>query len=433
MSYTMQAIADDLQAEIQAQQLLTVHAPWADEIVFPYYQGLSLLNVARTVLDRLGVSQLLPLDDRVWGGAPPDVDRVVLLLTDGLGYLHLQDLIAQDNALAEDVAAITAGRGPVPLTSVAPSTTAVALPTLWTAQPAGVTGMAGTVMFLREIASLGDVLFFRHPAAPKGTTNLEDWGLEANQFVSQPSVADQLVAHGVETHLLLDKALAGTGLSRILHRGVANVHMHTGNIDLWLRFEDVLQQTRGQRCYVSAYWPVVDTLSHFYGARNRYLHNEIRWQMQNLRALLHNEAIADGRTLVMILADHGHVDVPNTVDLATNPAAQPLRDALRLSYGAESRFSYLYIREGYRQQAIETIETHFADQLAWMDGQQAIEAGLFGPGPRHPEIFHRVGDLIVLSRPGYHMIDSIRKGPTRSKHGGLSEYDMLVPFMWKVI
>ncbi|MFW5709131.1 MAG: alkaline phosphatase family protein [Chloroflexota bacterium] len=431
--FAMQATASEFEREIRQNRLMDVAADWADELIFPHYDGLSIYNVSQTVQAIFGLQSPQPLDARVWNGSVPDVDRVFLFLTDGLGYLFLRELIADDPKFADIIGDISDGRGVLPLSSVAPSTTAVALPVLWSASKPAQTGMIGTLMFLRELSMLSDVLFFKPGLGRHAHGTLSQWGLEAETFVPVSSLPQRLADSGIATHLVLDWALSGTGLSRILHRGINQHHLHAGTLDFWLRLADSLQATRGQRCYISAYWPVVDTLSHAYGARSRYVINEVHEQMARLRDLLRDESVQDGRTLVMVIADHGHSDYKQTLDFSQEPGAAPIRNAMRLTFGAEARFGYGYLREGTRTIVTDTIQKFFSDQLTWIDGSSAVTCGLFGNSEIHPDLNHRVGDIIMVPREGTTLADASRPVKHRSGHGGLSEKEMLVPLLWKVI
>ena len=60
-----------LETRIRANRLMDLSAtcPWADEIVFPAYDGLSILNVTHAAAGLLGVTLpgSAPLRDEVWG------------------------------------------------------------------------------------------------------------------------------------------------------------------------------------------------------------------------------------------------------------------------------------------------------------------------------------------------------------------------------
>lgn len=434
--FTMSAIASQLETRIRANRL-ALPAAWSDEIVLPYYDGLSLLNVPPTILSLLGASStgVRGLDEAVWGGNSPNgnVQRVVLFLTDGLGYLWLRQLLQADPELAEIVGELTEGRGLVPLTSIAPSTTAVALPTLWTGVPSAVHGMVGTWLFLRQFSMMGDMLKFKPVAGVHRNEIFGEWGMEPEKFLPVPTLPERLAEAGIPTHLLLPKELLNTGLSRIMHRGVAHHHVHGGYSDFWLRLQEVLAMTQGQRAYVNIYWPAIDTLSHAYGAHTSYLHTEVKFQLSRLRDVLNDPAIRDGQTLFILMADHGHHDAKQMVLLGQDALIDPVYDAMRGLPGGESRFAYLYLRAGKKQQVIDTIETHFADTLTWMDSEDALARGLFGPGIAYHETIHRLGDLIVLPRLNWQLRKAERKSEAISRHGGLSDWEMLIPFLWKRI
>ena len=130
-------LVPDLQAALIEQQILahrpfTVSVPWADEIVYPYYDGLSIRNLAHTVvrlLDGKPSSTWLgssPLDGRLWEHLWGQAKRIVLFISDGLGWRLLQEIVSADTDTAQIVADLTGDGTLTPLTSVVPSTTAPA-------------------------------------------------------------------------------------------------------------------------------------------------------------------------------------------------------------------------------------------------------------------------------------------------------------------
>ncbi|MCB9452513.1 MAG: alkaline phosphatase family protein [Anaerolineaceae bacterium] len=433
--HTFENLAADIESQVRARRTLSLPADWSDELVFPAYDGLSIRNVPHTIAQLLGATLpgLTPLDDAVWGGDSPAgaVDRVVVFLTDGLGYLWLRQMMAEDEEVRSLIGEITDGRGALPLTSIAPTTTVAALTTLWTGAGPAAHGIFGLRMYLRELSMLVNILSYKPAAGKLMNDVLADWKLPAESFVPVPGLAEVLAQHGIPTHLLLSYQLLGTGLSRILHRGVAHAHTHTGFSDLWPRLADVLAQTAGQRCCVSVYWPAVDSIAHHYGADNKYTRHEVMQELLNLRDVLNAESARDGRTLVLILADHGHHDAPQDIRLHQDERARPIFNAMRGGFGGETRLTHLYLRDGYKQAVINTIQEHFADGLTWADAETALAAGLFGTESPHSEAAHRLGDLTLIARLNWQISDNFLRFPLISTHGGLSDWEMLVPFLWK--
>jgi hypothetical protein len=439
------SIADVLEKRIRQHRPIDLPVAWADEIIFPYYDGLTLRNVPHTVAQLLEVEAnglgSTPLDEAIWGGKAlqlrSNIQRVVVILSDGLGYLRLKQAIEHDESgeLRETVAELTDGRGPLPLSSSAPSTTCTALPTLWTGRGPISHGMIATRLYLREVGALSHLLHYR-PAASNQKESLLGWGLQPETFIPGQTVGEILAEAGVPTHVVVTDGIQGSALSRTIYRGVGQTVVHAGYNDTWPTVQNVLATTAGQRCYVHVYWEAVDTLSHLHGAGHDWLMYEIKRQLAEIKNVLNSEAVQDGQTLVMILADHGHHDVSETIAVHQHPQAAPIWDAMRGPMGGEVRLGYLYLRDGYKQQVIETIERHFQDCLTWIEPEAAIQSGMFGPldfDTPYVEAIHRLGDLILVPRLRYRLGDYLRQLTARSLHGGLSEWEMLVPLLWRVI
>lgn len=426
------SVAQEFEKKIRANRLLDLPVEWADEMLFPYYGGLSLRNVPHSVAAAFGVplENSSPLLDKVWQGNLPQAERVVAFLMDGMGYKHLSMLAEEDAEIRQAVEDLSDGRGFVPLTSVAPSTTVVALSTLWTGGTPGETGMIGTLMFLNEISTLGDMLSFS-PVAGKHTADaFADWGLPPENVIQIQGLSEHLNKFDIPTYTLTKRDYIGTGLSRILHRGIEHRQPHMGYSDMMLRVEDTLKQTRGQRCYVGIYWEAVDALAHAYGAHSRYTHAEIKHKLLALRDLLNQPDVQDGKTLFLLLADHGHYDSLQPIELKDDPV---IMDAMTMSVYGDERHAYMQVRHGTLDAVKERIDTAYADKLTYIDSETAINSGYLGDTV-HPVTAKRIGDLILLPRLGHIISDPVLGTiPMVSRHAGLSDWEMLLPFMWKMI
>lgn len=421
----------ELEAIIRQNRLFDFPVSWSDELIFPYYDGLSLANVPQSIASALEVPfpNSNPLLDSVWQQDAPQAKRVIVFLMDGMGYKHLNMLMEEDEELHDAVLDLNAGRNFVPLTSVAPSTTVVALSSLWTGVPPGQTGMTGTLMFLRELSMLANMLTF----APERGHHLQDvmakWGLSPEDIVKSKGLSQHLHEQGIPTYNVTNQAFVGTGLSRILHRGIEHTTTHKGLSDMMGQVENVIRETKGKRSYVSIYWEAVDSLAHKYGAHHDYTNNEIREKIFALRDLSFSSDFRDGETLFILLADHGHYDAIKPIELAQDKL---LRSAMQMSLSGDERHAYMYLRHGTMEAVKDRIESHYADSLTYVETEKAVEMGYFGENPV-PELVRRAGDLILLPRSGYTVADPVLGAlPMISRHAGLSDWEMLIPFIYKL-
>ncbi|MDX2075347.1 MAG: hypothetical protein SFZ02_02870 [bacterium] len=424
-------LAQELLTRYRANRPFSLDVSWEDELIYPAYDGFSIANLAQTIGHILGADYPTPLHPML--GIPTHVDRVVLYISDGLGYLRLQHLIEHDPEVAELVHHLTDGRGAMPLTSTTPSTTVAALNTLWTGVPPAQHGVMGTVLFLRELAMHCNILHFKPKMGDLPSGILETWGIDPTQFTQVPTLAQRLAENGVSTYICALYNLIGSGLSKILHTGVQHITPNLGFDDMWGQFRNLLHQTRGQKTYVSMYNHNIDQISHFYHAISPQTSAEIKHQLRQLHQIVTDPEIADGRTLFMFVADHGHQDAPNFIQFNA-PENRPFFDTFRMFFGGDVRFSYLYLRDGQRDTAIRQAKTLFGENIALISSETALEAGLFGRGNHHPEAKYRIGDLIAIPRPTYRHADIPRpEDKVFSLHAGLSAWEMLVPLLWKVI
>jgi hypothetical protein len=422
-------LANQLETQIRANRLLNLPVEWENELIYPYYDGLSLRNIPHTVASMLNapMPNSAPLLDSVWQGYKPEAERVVVFLMDGMGYKHLSMLMETDEELREAVAQIGGGRMPIPLTSVAPSTTMVALTTLWTGGTPSETGMVGTLMFLRELSMLGNMISFgpligQHPADV-----FADWGIAPEQVVTMPSISQYLEPKAVSTYTYTYKGYLGTGIARIMHQGNDIQIGHGGNADFMLGLEKLLKETVGKKAYIGVYWGAVDSTAHQYGAHHPYTNAEIKRQILGIRDMLANPKIQDGKTLFMLLADHGHYDSLTGIELAKDPV---ISDALTMSVYGDERHTYMQVRHG-TMEAVKDALSNYADKLAFIESAEAFDLGYFGKN-RSPEARRRIGDLLLLPRLGYVVVDVFMpQYPMISRHAGLSDWEMLIPFLWQ--
>jgi len=426
-----QTIPAQLETKIRVNRLLNMTVDWADELIFPYYDGLSLRNVPHSAMQALGVPfpDAAPLLPDVWQGETPQAKRVVTFLLDGLGYQHLKMLMENDPEIRQAIADLNGGRAVIPLTSIAPSTTAVALTTLWTGATPGQSGITGTLMFLREVSTLVNMLSFKPVVGQSAVpSELDTWGLDPHSLAKTIGLSDHLAQHNIPTYTLINRIYVGSGLTRVIYSGNEHIETHHGNQDFMVRLEDMLIKTRGEQCYVGVYWDGVDALAHTYGAHGRYTHAEAKHQILALRDLLTKSSISDGETLFMFLADHGHQDAVDPITIKDDPI---LYDALQMSLAGDERHAYAYLRNGTLETVTNHLDTHYADSLAYIETARAIESGYFGTDV-HPIVKHRAGDLILLPRSGKILSDPVLGVFSMiSRHAGLTDWEMLVPFIWQ--
>jgi len=395
----------------------------------PHYGGYSIANLPATIARMLGVElagAAPPLPEQLWADLAPGVRRVVMVVLDAVGYLHLQRILAEEDSALRRLA--QAGRL-VPLTSVFPSTTVAALTTLWTGRTPLGHSFVGTRLLLREQGVLANMLRLA-PAASRQRGALLDWGWEPEEFVTVPSLGRQLTEDGVETVAHTRRSFLGGALTRVFLRGMEDVQGYVGFSDMWINLRHTLSKQSGERLFASVYWGGLDATGHAYGPDGEPFRAALRHLARSLEEdlLAPLPAAAREGTLLMVTADHGQTATPpeRVVHLSDHPV---LRRSLLLPPAGEPRAAYLYVRPGQAEVAQAYVAEHLADRFVVVETERALAAGLFGPGEAAPEVRARLGDVLLLARDGVRLEAKEKKVAIHGHHGGLTAEEMLVPLL----
>jgi len=403
-----------------------------DDVVWPRYDGYSIANLPATFAAILGAQMpapsLPPLPAELWHDVAGGARRVVFVLIDALGYRRFRRVL---DAEADSGWRPLLDRGQFfPLTSVFPSTTVAALSSLWTGLAPSQHGYLGTRLFLREVGAVADMISLK--LAVKGTPGqLLDMGLEPEKFLPAPNLAEVLKSAGVAVYDLLQYSLVRSGLTRILHRSVDKLIPFVAASDMWVTLRRVLASAGDQPMYIYAYHAPADGISHHYGPGDEALDAELRAFVYSMRTEFLDRLSPQARagTLLVIGADHGQIITPKPSAIELHK--WPVWNDLVMMPTSEARIAYAHVRAGRTQAFRDGVCRDLPGKLMVMDTREALDAGLWGPGPLYPETRSRLGDLLLLATGNGWLADPTGQMPEfKGMHGGLTSEEMLVPLLW---
>ena len=396
----------------------------------PAYGGRSLPNVMSTAVEAVGRSPdgepalLPPLERGVdpFGGRAAE-GPVVVFLVDGLGWEAFQEAAA--------------GRGSAvprpwvershPLTSVFPTTTTVALTSLSTAESPGRHGIVGHRMYLPAYGAVTEILRM----SPLGVPSAE--ALAGPQW--EPSIVSgvpTVFRRGVPGLALTRDRYEKEAFTRILYDGSAFEGYATA-ADFAYHLAEVLDRPEPPPI-VMAYWDELDTVQHLRGPRSEFAEFEVGQVARILGATYRRLGPARARRVTVLLtSDHGQVGTEPSHEIAIEREPELLAH-LQHPPGGDRRAGFFTARPGERE-ALEAVLTRRlppGHRIVRMDA--ALDSGLFGPPPFHPEVRSRLGDLLVLvpSPAGitYRVPGAApRARYLRGAHGGLEAAELLVPLI----
>ncbi|MDQ2049189.1 alkaline phosphatase family protein [Natronolimnohabitans sp. A-GB9] len=413
--------------------------------LFPDYDGYCFAGVPDTVASVLGADGVArrPLPDDVLEGVGDVYDRVLVVVVDGFG---LEFWKRHSHPLLERLES----EGTVsPLTATYPSETAAAMTTFHTGRLPASHGAIGWDIydpvadasyeaFTGEVKA-GDesvdpelqAVFEGEPIYPA----LADAGIDSHHVVPFADTYDGAVAHSYQWNRDVQNTDDTGSLSD-------RDHQHESRRDHVIEgFGDALEDAfaaADDPASLFAYLPQIDAAAHASGTDSTAYRETVATTFDTLERALsrldRNDTDA-GETLVVVTADHGHVDTDpdRNVDLERydgvmarlerHATGEPVR------YAGSPRNLHLHLRDPDRTR--DRVQAILEEQLEAriFTREDALERGLFGDGPTSETFRRRLGDLVVCHRDR-----SVWFGSDRDHlelvgvHGGLHPDEMLVPF-----
>ena len=129
-------------------------------------------------------------------------------------------------------------------------------------------------------------------------------------------------------------------------------------------------------------------------------------------------------TLLIIIADHGHMAVDSYI-LDDYPQ---LLQLLERPVSIEPRAASFKVREGKKQEFLKVFREIFHDDFVLYDAEEVIASGLFGPGREHPYFRQQLGDYLAVSYGNRCMVQDAGSA-IASQHAGYTDDEIYIPLI----
>jgi len=383
------------------------------------------------VLSILGVNgrgRTLPKD--AFGNAETSgIDNVVLLLLDGFGYREWQR-----HADSGFIGSMSRKGSVRPITTVFPSTTAAALTTVSTGLTPQEHGLPEWFVYMKELDTIIVTLPFTR-VGDIGRDTLEGAFDPRGLFDGTP-IFQVLKANGVKAFSFTSRTLAYTAYSKVSRRG-SEVVPYSSASDLTVSLRRMVEKSRGWNLFY-AYWSYVDTIEHSYGPNTDEANVEgsmISFALQEGFLSKLDRAVAK-RTLVLVTADHGQVNVVPEKTLYLNRLKR-LVGSLKVGPSGtkvppwgSARDMYIAVEEDRLDEIHSYLSSKLKGVATVLRTEEGVKDGLFGVNRPTRKFLRRVGNLMVLPHGTRTIWYRYRRGESldlRGHHGGLSKDEMTIP------
>lgn len=341
----------------------------------------------------------------------PAAKRVCVVLVDGLGSALLKRKIAHAPFLRSVLNGSLAGGENRTINSAFPSTTASSLSSLGTGVEPGLHGMVGY-----------DVL---DPDQDKVVNLLGNWdaGVDPLRWQPYPTVFEKLEGIFPTVTVSLPK-FADSPMTRAALRGSRFVPAGSAHARTAAAAELMASSTE---LLMYFYWSELDKAGHRHGIDSPQWEHELEELDAAVRRL--SQQLPPG-TLLLLTADHGMVDVPESARIDYSASAELVAGVRHT--GGEPRMVQLYLEPDADARGLVEAWRQAWGHKAWvLSRDEAVERGYFGEV--RPEVLPRIGDLLIAAREPVAFYDLRRSAPHAmaivGQHGSLTKVEREVPLL----
>lgn len=320
-------------------------------------------------------------------------NHVVLVVLDGLGHENLMEHLDRSSFLRNHLLG--------PLSTVFPPTTTAATTSLLSGLYPSEHGWLGWNVYIEELSDT--ITLFKNESKYHHEKKFSiDVG---HTYFPYTSIVDRI-------HL--ETQNKGYTVSPY-----GDTPYDSGNIRDMIEVVSDLSN-RDEKSYIYAYFEEPDALMHHYGNDSSLVKQKITELDEAIEQMC--SQLKD--TLVIITADHGHINVEN---LFINDYPE-LNQMLLRETSIEPRACNFYIKEQYMDQFPKLFNELFGDKFKLLSNQEVHNREIFGPLDSNSKI-DGVGDFLGIATSHYTLNDSRENYAFRSHHAGSTEREMLVPLI----
>ena len=375
-----------------------------------------LVNLASSVLRNFGAepsAKTLPLADRFLA---KNYKNVVVLLLDAMGTAIIEKHLAPDGLFRSHLAGS--------YSSVFPPTTVAATTAVMTGNYPCETGWLGWDCYFPQLGknvtvyqNADQLLEKGSQFSPTSEKTLDADGipeLEEHRPAADYNVASQYIPYVS----LYDKIKAAGGQAHFVTPFVPPCPQTLDEI--FARITEICSFPG--RNFIYSYWPEPDHTMHLTGTSSADTHAVITELERRVAGLV--EGLSD--TLVLVTADHGHMDSTNLCILDY----PEIMNCLVRMPSIEPRALNLFVKDENKAGFPVLFAKTFGDKFWLITKEEVLERKLFGLGSEHPLFRDMLGDFLAISTAEVSLFNTHKEAALMpGGHAGLTKEELEIPLI----
>jgi hypothetical protein len=378
-----------------------------NSIVLPDYKN-SILNITSSILKSYGINSRYSTLDLLDSVLEKRYKNVVLMIFDGMGIDILENNLPDDSFLRRN--------NRQHITSVFPCTTTAAMTAYYSGLSPNEHGWLGWSLYFKEFSRFVDIF-----------TNQDSF---TKTSIGGINVANKLMPYKTIFEKINEATDAKIKSYTIMPSAVdfykyPNTHMKVDS-SAQICSNIIKLCNDHDRKFIMSYWYEPDSTMHKVGCYT----GETKTQMGLFNRQIEKMCSKLNDTLIIISADHGHINISREVFLNDIPE---IGECLIMPPSIESRALSLFIKPEMQHTFIERFNKHFGDCFILYSKEEVIQNKLFGNGVSHKKIHDFLGDYLACATGNtmirYKTLNSQVRQTYKGQHAGLTPQEMLVPLI----
>ena len=360
------------------------------KVMFPNYEN-CVVNLANSIRKHFGLEVYYSTLNDVDELLKKDYKNVVIILYDGMGS-HIFKKVLRNSFFNKHFKRS--------ITSVLPSTTTASTTSIQTGLYPSEHNWLGWTIYMEPIDKIVTLY----------TNKIKDTDIDAkeyhvgNKFIPYKTIVDEINENGeYQAYSLFPFG--------------DNCY---NNIDeMYEKIIDITKKS-GKK-YIYAYYDNPDGLMHEFGIGSNEMRENIKMLNRKTEAMC--EKLDD--TLVIITADHGHVDVSeiNLDDYSD------FKDTLDGDISIEGRCCSFKVKKGLEEKFKELFKKYFEKDFVLKTRNEIINERILGDGIENKYLIDSIGDFVALAVSDKYFRYCDNSTNFKSMHAGFTEDEMIIPLI----
>ena len=357
-----------------------------------------------------------------------EYDNVILFFVDSFGWRFFEKFVSHPY-----LRRFARGGRIVKLTSQFPSTTSAHTTCIHSGLNVGQSGIFEWNYYEPLLDAMIVPLLFSFSGSME-RDQLKTTGIAPKELYPTHNLYRDLKKLGVHSTIFQHREYTPSTYSDILFRG-AEVRAYKTLPEALTNLRLALDVATGKN-YFFLYYDKIDGISHEYGPTSPQVEAEVDMFLTTLERQF--ASIKKGRTLFLMTADHGQVEVDPATTIYLNQDFPSIKKYIRknqkgqlLIPGGSPRDMFLYIKDEMLNEAQAMLAKSLEGKADVVRTDELIAQGYFGP--KVSKTFReRVGNLVILPYR-YEGVWWYEKDKFEQKfyghHGGLTPQEMEIPLL----